>query len=62
MNEQQTELKKIATQLLAAMLSNPHTYAKISDEEGHGQQERILITTAIEMAEQLVSEIEDRGQ
>jgi hypothetical protein len=62
MNEQQTELKTIAAQLLAAMLSNPHIYAKISDEEGYGQQERILITTAIEMAEQLVSEIEDRGQ
>ncbi|MCY6489017.1 hypothetical protein [Leptolyngbya sp. GGD] len=55
-----TELKQIASQILSGMLANPHIYATISDEEGRGQQEQILILTAIEMAEKLIEKVEDR--
>lgn len=55
-----TELKRIASQILSGMLANPHIYATVSDEEGRGQQEQILILTAIEMAEKLIEKVEDR--
>lgn len=55
-----TELKQIASQILSGMLANPHIYATISEEEGRGQQEQILILTAIEMAEQLIEKVEER--
>jgi hypothetical protein len=48
----------IATQLLSGMLSNPHIYATISDAEAKGQQERILVSTAVMMAEQLIEKVE----
>jgi hypothetical protein len=40
------------------MLSNPHIYATISDAEAKGQQERILVSTAVMMAEQLIQKVE----
>jgi hypothetical protein len=49
--------KAIATQLLSGMLSNPHIYATISDAEAKGQQERILVSTAVMMAEQLIEKV-----
>lgn len=60
MLESHQEIKQIATQLLAGMLANPHIYAKVSDEEGRGQQEKTLIITAIEMAENLVKLVDER--
>lgn len=61
MHESHREIKEIAAQLLAGMLANPHIYAKVSDEEGRGQQEKNLIITAIEMAEELVKRIDERN-
>ena len=60
MNQNHTELKQLASQLLAAMLSNPHIYASISDEGASGQQEQKLRLLAIEMAEKLIAEVERR--
>lgn len=53
-----TELKSIASQLLAGMLANPHIYTMISEEEARGQQEQILLSNAILMAEKLIERIE----
>jgi hypothetical protein len=52
------EIKQIAAQLLAGMLANPHIYANISDEGSNGQQEQVLITIAIDMAQSLIEKIE----
>lgn len=61
MASQNQDVKQIATQLLSGMLSNPHIYAAISDAEAKGQQERILISTAVMMAEQLIEKVKDSG-
>lgn len=61
MTPKESEIKEIATQLLAGMLANPHLYTVISDEEGRGQQERLLVSSAITMAESLLQAI-DRTQ
>ncbi|MCU0536608.1 MAG: hypothetical protein MUD14_22195 [Hydrococcus sp. Prado102] len=53
------EIKQIATQLLAGMLANPHIYFNISDEGSNGQQEQVLITIAIDMAQSLIEKIEN---
>lgn len=58
MTERTQEIKQIATQLLAGMLANPHIYSIISDEEGKGQREQILLSNAITMAEQLLEKVE----
>ena len=55
---QEKELKEIASQLLAGMLANPHIYTMVSDEEARGQQEQILLSNAITMAEKLIQKIE----
>lgn len=55
---ERTEVKQIAAQLLAGMLSNPHIYASVSDEGASGQQEQILMRMAIDMAENLVSSVD----
>ncbi|BAZ69890.1 MAG: hypothetical protein KME28_07195 [Pelatocladus maniniholoensis HA4357-MV3] len=60
MQSKAKEVKQIATQLLASMLSNPHIYATVSDEGAKGQQEQELIIVAIEMAEYLVTKVEQR--
>ncbi|MEA5563922.1 hypothetical protein [Anabaena sp. UHCC 0399] len=54
-----SELKQTASQLLAAMLSNPHIYPQLSDEGGYGKMEKQLILTAVEMAEILTQHIEN---
>jgi hypothetical protein len=59
MASQKQDIKQIATHLLSGMLSNPHIYATISDAEAKGQQERILVSTAVMMAEQLIKKVED---
>ncbi|WP_421657399.1 hypothetical protein [Leptothermofonsia sp. ETS-13] len=59
MNSSSEELKQIATQLLAGMLSNPHIYTG-ADGEVRGQQEQTLVLTAIEMAEILIEKVEQR--
>ncbi len=59
MNLQVNELKQTASQLLAAMLSNPHIYPQVSDEGGYGQTEQQLILVAVEMAESLIGHIEN---
>jgi len=53
------ELKQTASQLLAAMLSNPHIYPQISNEGGYGKMEQQLIIVAVEMAESLIEHIEN---
>ncbi|ACK68762.1 conserved hypothetical protein [Gloeothece citriformis PCC 7424] len=58
MNNNSDEVKQIATQLLAAMLSNPHIYANLSDEGAAGQQEQKLRLVAVEMARQLIKDAE----
>jgi hypothetical protein len=55
------EMKQIATQLLSAMLANPHIYASISDEGVKGQQEQELIAIAVEMADSLITKINQRA-
>ncbi|MBD2515416.1 hypothetical protein H6G93_10410 [Nostoc sp. FACHB-973] len=59
MNLQVYELKQTASQLLAAMLSNPHIYAQLSEEGGYGKMEQQLIIVAVEMAESLIEHIEN---
>ncbi len=53
------ELKQTASQLLAAMLSNPHIYPKVSDEGSSGRMEQQLIIVAVEMAQSLNQHIEN---
>jgi hypothetical protein len=59
MNSENHEIKQIASQLLAAMLSNPHIYPKVSDEGGSGNMEQQLIQVAIEMAESFNEHLEN---
>jgi hypothetical protein len=54
------QVKATATQLLAGLLANPHLYPQISDDEAHGQQEQILIGLAIDLAENLITKVEER--
>lgn len=61
MDPKTTEIKQIATQLLAGMLANPHIYAQVSDDLGQGVQEQDLIVLAIEMAEKLIDKVENRN-
>lgn len=58
MKNRKKEIRRIASELLVGMLANPHIYAMISDESGKGQQEQILISNAISMAESLIQKIE----
>ncbi len=60
MDAKTTEIKQIATQLLAGMLANPHIYAQVSEDLAQGVQEQDLIVLAIEMAEQLIDKVEKR--
>ncbi|MGH1395523.1 MAG: hypothetical protein ACRAVC_16040 [Trichormus sp.] len=53
------ELKQISSQILSAMLSNPHIYPQVSDEGGYGKMEQQLILTSVEMAEILIQHIEN---
>ena len=55
------EIVKIATQLLSGMVANPRLYTMVTDEEGRGHQEQLLILNAIRMAEALVDRIESLG-
>jgi hypothetical protein len=59
MNSENHEIKQTASQLLAAMLSNPHIYPKVSDEGSSGRMEQQLILVAIEMAESLNQHLEN---
>lgn len=56
---QVNQLQQTASQLLAAMLSNPHIYPKVSDEGGNGPMEEQLIIVATEMAKTLHQHIEN---
>ena len=58
MTAQEKEFRKIASQLLAGMLANPHIYTMVSEEEARGQQEQILLSNAIMMATKLIEKIE----
>lgn len=62
MDSQSGELKQLASQLLAAMLANPHIYPNLSDDGIQGQREQTLIILAIEMAEDLIKKIEGKTQ
>lgn len=62
MTSKETDVKEIATQLLAGMLANPHIYSMVSEEAGIGQQEHILLSKAIQIAETLVQEIENSNE
>ncbi|MDJ0706210.1 MAG: hypothetical protein QNJ46_23305 [Leptolyngbyaceae cyanobacterium MO_188.B28] len=54
------EVKQIATQLLAGMLTNPHVYQTPSDEGVAGQTEQTLMMIAVDMAESLIEKVENR--
>ncbi len=58
MEPQNHELKHIASQVLAGMLSNPHIYPQVSDEGGSGQMEQKLVIVAVEMAKSLIHHVE----
>jgi hypothetical protein len=58
-NPEVDEFKQTASQLLAAMLSNPHIYAKVSDEGAYGQMEQQLIIVAVDMAASLIQHCEE---
>ncbi len=60
MDAKTTEIKQIATQLLAGMLANPHIYAQVSEDLAQGVQEQDLIVLAIEMAQRLIDKVEKR--
>lgn len=60
MEIQTSEIKQIATHLLAGMLANPHVYPTISDELARGQKEQDLIIASIAMAESLITRIEKK--
>ncbi|WP_353931524.1 hypothetical protein WJM97_02750 [Okeanomitos corallinicola TIOX110] len=55
MNKHDDDLKKIASQLLAAMLSNPHIYSQVSDEGGYGNMEQKLVIASVEIAENFIN-------
>lgn len=61
MDEHTQKLTQIASQLLAAMLSNHGIYPTMSDEGMHGQRERTLIMVAVEMAEELMKQAEQHS-
>ncbi|MCX7594909.1 MAG: hypothetical protein N2235_14340 [Fischerella sp.] len=61
MDAKTTEIKQIATQLLAGMLANPHIYAQVSDDMARGAQEQDLILLAIDMAEELMKKLDKRS-
>ncbi|NWF62627.1 MAG: hypothetical protein HXY43_26195 [Fischerella sp.] len=61
MDAKTTEIKQIATQLLAGMLANPHIYAQVSDDMAQGTQEQDLILLAIDMAEELMKKLDKRS-
>ncbi len=58
MTVQDKEIRAIASQLLAGMLANPHIYTMVSEEEARGQQEQILLSNAIMMAEKLIERLD----
>ncbi len=60
MSSKTDEVKQIASELLAAMLSNPHIYSTVSDDGINGQREQTLIIMAIEMAETLVKKVDSQ--
>ena len=55
------EMIEIATQLLSGMVANPRLYTVVSDEDGRGHQEQLLILNAVRMAEALVNRVESLG-
>jgi hypothetical protein len=59
MNKQNEEIKKIASQLLTGMLSNPHIYPQVSDEGGYGNMEQQLVILSVEIAEKLIEYIDN---
>ncbi|MEM6599205.1 MAG: hypothetical protein AAF635_13770 [Cyanobacteria bacterium P01_C01_bin.69] len=58
MKIREKEIIEIATKLLAGMVANPHLYTVVSDEEGRGHQEQLLVLNAVRMAEALVNRIQ----
>jgi hypothetical protein len=58
MTIQKQDLQAITAQLLSGMLANPHIYTAVSDGEARGQQERILVSNAVMMAEALLEKVE----
>jgi hypothetical protein len=60
MDDQTSQVKQIASQLLSGLLANSHIYASLSDEGARGQQEQALINVAIEMAEILIKKVEEK--
>ena len=62
MDKKALEVTQIAAQILSGMLANPHVYARVSDEGALGQQEQELKLIAVEMALQLIAEVEKRSE
>jgi ABC-type uncharacterized transport system substrate-binding protein len=61
MENQKTELKQLAAQILSGMLANPHIYSSISDDGSKGTQEQQLIAIAIDMAANLIEKVERKN-
>ena len=57
-----TEVKQIAAQILSGMVANPHVYPMVSDELGKGAREQDLIIASIEMAESLITKVEQKNK
>ena len=53
-------VSSLAAQILSGMIANPHIYSMVSDEGASGEQERILRHTALEIAEALITDVENR--
>ncbi len=62
MNKQRgsESLSSLSAQILSGMIANPHIYSMVSDEGASGEQEKILRHTALEMAEALITDVENR--
>jgi hypothetical protein len=54
------QLLSVATQLLTGMLANPHIYSVVSDGGASGEQEIILRHIALDMAQTLINEVNNR--
>ncbi|EAZ91864.1 hypothetical protein [Crocosphaera chwakensis] len=55
-------LSSLAAQVLSGMIANPHIYSMVSDEGASGEQEKILRHTALEIAEALIIDAENRDE
>lgn len=56
-----SEVKQLASQVLAGLLANPHIYPNWSDAGVQGQREQTMIVLAIEIAEDLIDKVDSKS-